>query len=203
MHGVNGCVGEYGVQRDRLVTRLVEIPLADAGSLTTGPNADGQASFEINRLPKPSWRIREYTSYLDNIGLTFLPSASLARIIVYSMAPDAMPSPASNAPTPLFTPLGSGTSTPLPHQNGGLGDYLSAPLGKGGHLKAKTYLAGCKALDSLVKLIASTESFFHPTNSGNWTNDVCLHKLSNIVRNSDTDRYSVERIYQVYRLRFQ
>ncbi len=35
----------------------VEIPLADAGSLTTGPNADGQATFEMNRLPKPNWRI--------------------------------------------------------------------------------------------------------------------------------------------------
>ncbi|KAI0359128.1 hypothetical protein OH77DRAFT_1473765 [Trametes cingulata] len=133
----------------------MEIPLADAGSLTTGPNADGQATFEMNRLPKPSWRI-----------------ASLARIIVYSMAPDGMPSPASTAPTPLFTPLASGASTPLPHQNGGLGDYLSSPLGKGGRLKTKTYLAGCKALDSLAKLIASTESFFHPTNSGSWTSDL-------------------------------
>lgn len=36
---------------------LPEIPLADAGSLTTGPNADTEASFELNRLPKPSWRI--------------------------------------------------------------------------------------------------------------------------------------------------
>ncbi|KAI0639143.1 hypothetical protein C8Q77DRAFT_1152142 [Trametes polyzona] len=134
----------------------MEIPLADAGSLTTGPNADGQASFEMNRLPKPNWRI-----------------ASLARIIVYSMAPDGMPSPSSTAPTPLFTPLASGASTPLPHQhNGGLGDYLSAPLGKGSRLKGKTYLAGCKALDSLAKLIASTESFFHPTNSGSWTSDL-------------------------------
>ena len=105
--------------------------------------------------------------------------ASLARIIVYSMAPDALPSPGSNDPTPFFTPQASGTSTPLPQQNGGLGDYLSSPLGKGGHLKAKTHLAGCKALDSLAKLIASTESFFHPTNSGSWTSDVrpFLHTL--------------------------
>ncbi|TBU39582.1 hypothetical protein BD309DRAFT_1022044 [Dichomitus squalens] len=133
----------------------MEIPLADQGSLTTGPNADGQASFEVNRLPKPSWRI-----------------PSLARIIVYSMAPDGLPSPSSSAPTPFFTPLASGASTPLPQQNGGLADYLSAPLGKGGHLKAKTYLAGCKALDALARLIASTESFFHPTNSGSWTSDL-------------------------------
>ncbi|KAA1468528.1 hypothetical protein DENSPDRAFT_833844 [Dentipellis sp. KUC8613] len=31
------------------------------------------------------------------------------------------------------------------------------------------YLAGSKALDSLDKLITSTESFFHPSNSGLWT----------------------------------
>ncbi|KAI9066676.1 hypothetical protein FKP32DRAFT_1589371 [Trametes sanguinea] len=133
----------------------MEIPLADAGSLTTGPNADGQATFEMNRLPKPNWRI-----------------ASLARIFVYSMSPDGMPSPASTAPTPVFTPSTSGASTPLPQENGGLGDYLSSPLGKGNRLKTKTYLAGCKALDSLAKLIASTESFFHPTNSGSWTSDL-------------------------------
>ena len=64
----------------------------------------------------------------------------------------------------------------MPHQNGiahgTLGDYLSAPLGKGGHHKAKTYLAGSKALDSLVRFIASTEGFFHPSNSGSWTNDL-------------------------------
>ena len=101
-------------------------------------------------------------------------AASLARIIVYSMAPDGLPTPSSAAPTPAFTPFASGTSTPLPQQNGGLGDYLSAPLNKGARLKGKTYLAGCKALDALVKLIASTEGFFHPTNSGSWTNDVCL-----------------------------
>lgn len=115
-------------------------------------------------------------------------AASLARIVVYSMAPDSMPSPSSNAPTPLFTPLASGTSTPLPHhQNGGLGDYLSAPLGKGGRLKTKTYLAGCKALDSLAKLIASTESFFHPTNSGSWTSDVCLHPFEDVTEANATN----------------
>ncbi len=35
----------------------VEIPLADAGSLTTGPSADSQATFELRRLPKANWRI--------------------------------------------------------------------------------------------------------------------------------------------------
>ncbi|OCH96655.1 hypothetical protein OBBRIDRAFT_787227 [Obba rivulosa] len=133
----------------------MEIPLADAGSLTTGPNADNQASFELNRLPKPNWRI-----------------ASLARIIVYSIAPDALPTPASTAPTPHLTPQHSGASTPLPQHNGGAGDYLSTPLRKSVHLKVKTYLAGSKALDVLVKFVASTEGFFHPTNSGSWTADL-------------------------------
>lgn len=38
-----------------------EIPLADAGSLTTGPSADTQVTFEINRLPKAGWRICKST----------------------------------------------------------------------------------------------------------------------------------------------
>lgn len=33
----------------------------------------------------------------------------------------------------------------------------------------KGYVAGSKALDSLDRLITSTESFFHPSNSGPWT----------------------------------
>ncbi|THV06091.1 hypothetical protein K435DRAFT_44420 [Dendrothele bispora CBS 962.96] len=132
----------------------MQIPLADAGSLTTGPSADSQAGFEIGRLPKPTWRI-----------------VSLARIIVYSMSPDGMPTPASNAPTPLFTPLPSGMNTPAV-QTSALSDYLSAPLAKASHLKHRTYLGGSKALDSLARLIASVEGFFHPSNSGGWTADL-------------------------------
>lgn len=103
--------------------------------------------------------------------------ASLARIIVYSMSPDGIPTPGSTVSTPMMTPMASGASTPVPHQytngsvNGALADYLSAPLSKG-HAKAKTYIGGSRALDSLAKFIAATEGFFHPTNSGNWTNDV-------------------------------
>ncbi|GLB36425.1 putative protein with domain of unknown function (DUF3437) [Lyophyllum shimeji] len=130
----------------------MEIPLADAGSLTTGPNADSQAGFEIGRLPKPTWRI-----------------ISLARIIVYSMAPDGAALPPSNAPTPMFSPLPSGMNTPQVSTNN-LKEFLAAPLGKQGG--PKKYVAGSKALDSLAKLIASTESFFHPSNSGAWTNDL-------------------------------
>jgi proteasome activator subunit 4 len=95
------------------------------------------------------------------------------------MAPDGHPSPSSNVPTPLASPFQSGTSTPLPQEGrkNALGDYLSAPLGKG-QFKAKTYLAGSKALDSLARLIASTEGFFHPSNSGAWTSDVGTVHLS-------------------------
>lgn len=93
------------------------------------------------------------------------------------MIPDSIPNPSSNAPTPMFTPLPSGMNTPTLMREGGLGDYLSTPLMKAGHFKQQTYLAGSKALDSLAKMIASTEAFFHPSNSGSWTADVSLLRL--------------------------
>jgi len=97
---------------------------------------------------------------------------SLARIVVYSMAPDSIPVPYSNAPTPVFSPLPSGINTPYPGSS--VGDYLSYSLENKTHLSVKpsAYLGGSKALDSLARMIASTESFFHPTNAGSWTTDV-------------------------------
>lgn len=87
------------------------------------------------------------------------------------MAQDGMPAPTSNAPTPLYTPVASGVNTPqVP--NGSVGDYLTVPLQHWNSTKGRTYLAGSKALDSLARLVASTEHFFHPTNSGSWTADV-------------------------------
>lgn len=127
------------------------IPLKDAGSLTTGPTADSSSSFEIGRLPKANWRI-----------------PSLAKLIVYSMAPDGAPAPPSTASTPWYTPMTSGVSTP--QASGSVGDYLTVPLHK--WEPPKLYLGGSKALDSLARLIASTEHFFHPTNSGSWTSDL-------------------------------
>lgn len=59
-----------------------------------------------------------------------------------------------------------------PQPGGNLGDYLAHKLSVKGMPRIKTYLAGSKALDSLAKLIASTEGFFHPSNSGSWTVDV-------------------------------
>src|ERR1700722_6274280 len=152
-----------------------EIPLADAGSLTTGPLADNQAGFEIGRLPKPQWRIRQCRVSRHFCLYSPHSTESLARIIVYSMAHDGTPMPSSTAPTPFFTPLPSGMNTPQIHTTT-LAEYLSAPLGKRLPSKVKTYLAGSKALESLARMIASTESFFHPSNSGPWTADV--RKLS-------------------------
>ncbi|KAG8866672.1 hypothetical protein FRC20_007837 [Serendipita sp. 405] len=134
----------------------MQIPLADAGSLTTGPSTDGQAGYEIGRLPRCTWRI-----------------ASLARIIVYSMTPDGVPAPASGAATPFTPGIGSPLMTPLLGSSpASISDYFSAPLMSKTRLKERKYLGGSKALDSLSKLIMSCESFFHPTNSGNWTGDL-------------------------------
>ena len=34
---------------------------------------------------------------------------------------------------------------------------------------SNSYLAGSQALDALDRLVMSTESFFHPSNSGPWS----------------------------------
>jgi proteasome activator subunit 4 len=91
------------------------------------------------------------------------------------MAPDATPLPPSNALTPVFSPLPSGVNTPHSNDNKLGGNFLATPLGR---QKGSTgYLAGCRALDSLARMIASTESFFHTSNSGSWTADVCIDYL--------------------------
>jgi proteasome activator subunit 4 len=88
------------------------------------------------------------------------------------MTPDGLPAPPSGSSTP-FT---AGIMTPQPGQPGTspskVTDYFSAALGPKGRMKEKKYLGGSKALEALSKLIISCESFFHPTNSGKWTNDV-------------------------------
>jgi proteasome activator subunit 4 len=57
-------------------------------------------------------------------------------------------------------------------------DYFSAALAPKGRMKEKKYLGGSKALEALSQLIISCENFFHPTNSGKWTNDVSRAGLS-------------------------
>ena len=147
-----------------------------------------RARLQIARQPS-RWidyrnQVGEYVSLASTCAAPWIdrPPASLARIIVYSMAPDSIPTPGSNVPTPALTPFQSGMNTPMPHdtRKGVIGDYLSAPLGKGGVGKMKTYLAGSKALDGLAKLIATVESFFHPSNSGAWTADVSFLLLGTV-----------------------
>lgn len=45
----------------------------------------------------------------------------------------------------------------------------NTPSGVGGGSTSSGYLAGSKALTTLEKLITSTESYFHPSNTGPWT----------------------------------
>src|SRR5437016_2755487 len=51
-------------------------------------------------------------------------------------------------------------------------DVTTPPRGGETNQAQTGYLAGSKALDSLDRLITSTESFFHPSNSGQWTLNV-------------------------------
>jgi proteasome activator subunit 4 len=86
------------------------------------------------------------------------------------MAPDGPIAPTSTAPTPYFTPLPSGMNTPG-LRSGNSNEFLATPTRREVALEL-TYVAGSRALDSLAKFIASVESFFHPSNSGFWTEDV-------------------------------
>ncbi|KZT61305.1 hypothetical protein CALCODRAFT_514830 [Calocera cornea HHB12733] len=142
----------------------MSIPLADTGSLATGTSTDTQASFEIGRLPPPVWEIH-----------------SLARIIVYSMSKDGPVSASSGFSTPQVS-----TPGPAHKTNGLLRDVFKPPQ----PVKLKTYLAGCKALDSFARLIVSTESFFHPSNSGSWTGN--LSALVRHVVNQFSKRWAEE-----------
>lgn len=86
------------------------------------------------------------TCYSEDEELTVIFHAEdyLAKMIVYSMAVDG--------PVRPDTPPSRG------------GDFSARQTG---------YIAGSKAMDSLDRLITSTESFFHPSNSGLWTMSVC------------------------------
>lgn len=79
----------------------------------------------------------------------------MANIVVYSMFIDGPVMPASGMATPA-----SGAKVTL---NG-----VHAP-------KPRTYIAGSKALDSLIKFLVNVESFFHPNNAGHWTASVSLN----------------------------
>ncbi|EPQ60983.1 hypothetical protein GLOTRDRAFT_53630 [Gloeophyllum trabeum ATCC 11539] len=78
------------------------------------------------------------------------PSA-LAKMIVYSMSVDG----------------------PVRQDN-------ATPKGKGDAESIAGYIAGSRALDTLDRLITSTESYFHPSNSGPWTTSLTsfIHRLA-------------------------
>ncbi|KAJ7630604.1 hypothetical protein FB45DRAFT_746590 [Roridomyces roridus] len=82
------------------------------------------------------------SKWATRIKKTISRQQSLAKILVYSMSVD---SPVRD----------SATATP--------------PTRDGKILQPTGYLAGSKALDTLDRLITSTESFFHPSNSGPYT----------------------------------
>lgn len=115
------------------------------------------------------------------------------------MQPDGIPVP----PSGISTPFSPGHMTPDPGAHN-LGDYLSSPLGKKPRAqKMRTYLAGSKALDSLARMIMSTESFFHPNNSGTWTADVCHLYFIEFEMSTQSNTFLAYSIHQICRIRIQ
>ncbi|KDQ54780.1 hypothetical protein JAAARDRAFT_134622 [Jaapia argillacea MUCL 33604] len=93
--------------------------------------------------------------------------SALAKMLVYSMSLDG---PVREE---ISTPNARSRETRLPAQQNG-------------------YLAGSRALDSLDKLITSTESFFHPSNSGTWT--LCLTNFIHRLTTEFTKRWKEEEL---------
>jgi proteasome activator subunit 4 len=128
------------------------IASAAAGALSP---MDTMASQTILQMRKPTNRL-----------------LALAEIIVYSMAEDSPAKSGSSLATP-------GESTPVPaalkrvkaSANGLHPSSSTDSLADAGRRAdaSKTYLAGSKSLEHLAKLIVSCESFFHPSNHGQWT----------------------------------
>lgn len=120
--------------------------LCDQGASTTGVYADSKGSPSSLRIRKTINRFCESARVVSRARLIPRP-ASLAKIMVYSMAVDG--------------PIRSEASP-----SRGEGRFPSRQAG---------YLAGSKAMESLEKFITSTESFFHPSNSGLWSLSVRTH----------------------------
>ncbi|KAG9314593.1 hypothetical protein JVU11DRAFT_5396 [Chiua virens] len=87
---------------------------------------------------------------------------ALAKLFVYSMAVDG--------------PLRGDSASATPSSQSG----------------QATYLAGSKAMDTLDRLITSTESFFHPSNHGHWT--VLLTNLLQRLTAEFADRWFEEQL---------
>jgi len=117
-----------------------EYLLVGQGASTTGAYADAKASPFSLRIRKTTNRFCESARAVIGARLNLHPGA-LAKLMVYSMAVDA-PFRSEASPSP------------------GERRFPSRQVG---------YLAGSKAMESLDKFITSTESFFHPSNSGLWS----------------------------------
>jgi proteasome activator subunit 4 len=61
--------------------------------------------------------------------------------------------------------------------DGDIRSSTSAKVSEGASPLPSGYIAGSKAVDSLDRLITSIESFFHPSNTGQWTLSVGLSLL--------------------------
>ena len=123
-----------------IVVRINTECLLDQGASTTGAYADAKASPSSLRIRKGVNRFCASSRAVTGARLN-LYLASLAKLMVYSMAVDG--------------PARSEASPPRGEKK-----FPSRQVG---------YLAGSKAMESLDKFITSTESFFHPSNSGMWS----------------------------------
>ncbi|KAH8919753.1 hypothetical protein BT69DRAFT_1352911 [Atractiella rhizophila] len=108
---------------------------------------------------------------------------SFSTILVYSMSVDSVAASASIEKGVLTPATGVGTprlsrtntSSAGTATNGGVGgNLLVAALAGSGKERdrkkpKKSYVGGSRALDSLNKLVQALESFYHPSNYGDWT----------------------------------
>lgn len=121
----------------------------------------------VGRVGKTSGFLSS-VSQMESIADTkpFETIASIATMIIYSISEDV---PASSSPSTSAT--NSGTSTPM----GTATPASSRPL------------AGSHALDSLYKFMQATETFFHPSNYGEWS--MCLNRFTQNLASEFLRRY--------------
>ena len=111
-------------------------------------NADAAANATVMKMKKPSEKLH-----------------SLAILLVYSMSPD---SPVLDK-TPEHSNLPSRSASAANLST--LRDSISASSSFSHTVvnEVKAFVGGSRAIDSLIKFINATESFFHPSNYGHWT----------------------------------